>query len=374
MTAIVDTPEEAAQLELRAAARPPAAGGVPRRPRAGLGRDRRRAGGRRALQRHLPDPPRRGRSGCCAARRAARCRRRAHDVLREARLLTAVRDAPVRTPAVLAVAEDEAVIGAPFYVMEKVRGRRHHHRDPARARRARGRAPAHRRGAHRRARGDPRRRLAGVRPGGLRQADGLPRAPAAALRRALGAQQDARGPEVLDRVDGVARRAPARVPPTRRSSTATTGSATRCTRPARPRGSCRSSTGSWRRSATRSPTSATWRRPTPSPATRRARSCRSGRSPASPGFPRREELIARYEERSGRSMSDVRWYTTLALWKSAIFLEGSYKRRAGRHDGRPVLRPARARRARDRRARVGRGPWRVSPAGSPGCSSTSAGS
>ena len=46
-----------------------------------------------------------------------------------------------------------------------------------------------------------------------------------------------------------------------------------------------------------------------------------------PGFPTREELMARYEERSGRSMSDLRWYTALALWKSAIFLEGSYKRR-----------------------------------------------
>jgi aminoglycoside phosphotransferase (APT) family kinase protein len=45
------------------------------------------------------------------------------------------------------------------------------------------------------------------------------------------------------------------------------------------------------------------------------------------GFPSRDELIARYEERSGRSMSDVRWYTTLALWKAAVFLEGSYKRR-----------------------------------------------
>jgi aminoglycoside phosphotransferase (APT) family kinase protein len=46
-----------------------------------------------------------------------------------------------------------------------------------------------------------------------------------------------------------------------------------------------------------------------------------------PGFPTRDELIARYEERSGRSMSDIRWYSTLALWKSAVFLEGSYKRR-----------------------------------------------
>jgi aminoglycoside phosphotransferase (APT) family kinase protein len=44
------------------------------------------------------------------------------------------------------------------------------------------------------------------------------------------------------------------------------------------------------------------------------------------GFPTRAELVARYEERSGRSMSDLRWYQTLALWKSAVFLEGSYKR------------------------------------------------
>ena len=46
----------------------------------------------------------------------------AHDVLREARLLTAVQDADVRTPDVLATCDDEAVIGAPFYVMECVEG------------------------------------------------------------------------------------------------------------------------------------------------------------------------------------------------------------------------------------------------------------
>jgi aminoglycoside phosphotransferase (APT) family kinase protein len=44
------------------------------------------------------------------------------------------------------------------------------------------------------------------------------------------------------------------------------------------------------------------------------------------GFPTRSELIARYEERSGRSMSNIRWYTTLALWKSIVFMEGNYKR------------------------------------------------
>ncbi len=47
---------------------------------------------------------------------------------------------------------------------------------------------------------------------------------------------------------------------------------------------------------------------------------------AQEGFPSRAELIARYEERAGRSMSAVPWYTALALWKSAIFLEGSYRR------------------------------------------------
>ncbi|QEC47174.1 phosphotransferase family protein [Baekduia soli] len=44
------------------------------------------------------------------------------------------------------------------------------------------------------------------------------------------------------------------------------------------------------------------------------------------GWPRRAELLARYEERSGRSMTDIRWYQTLALWKSIVFMEGNYKR------------------------------------------------
>jgi aminoglycoside phosphotransferase (APT) family kinase protein len=44
------------------------------------------------------------------------------------------------------------------------------------------------------------------------------------------------------------------------------------------------------------------------------------------GFPTRAELVARYEEASGRSMTDIRWYTTLALWKAVVFMEGNYKR------------------------------------------------
>jgi aminoglycoside phosphotransferase (APT) family kinase protein len=44
------------------------------------------------------------------------------------------------------------------------------------------------------------------------------------------------------------------------------------------------------------------------------------------GFLTRAELVARYEERSGRSMTDIRWYRTLALWKAAVFMEGNYRR------------------------------------------------
>jgi aminoglycoside phosphotransferase (APT) family kinase protein len=49
---------------------------------------------------------------------------------------------------------------------------------------------------------------------------------------------------------------------------------------------------------------------------------------AAPGWPSRAELIARYEELSGRSMTDIRWYETLALWKLIVIFEGNYKRAA----------------------------------------------
>ena len=46
----------------------------------------------------------------------------AHDVLREGRLLAALRPAYARVPAVVALCGDAGVIGAPFFVMERVRG------------------------------------------------------------------------------------------------------------------------------------------------------------------------------------------------------------------------------------------------------------
>jgi aminoglycoside phosphotransferase (APT) family kinase protein len=51
------------------------------------------------------------------------------------------------------------------------------------------------------------------------------------------------------------------------------------------------------------------------------------------GFPTREDLIARYEERTGRSVSALNWYQALALWKAAVFMEGNLKRfQAGASD------------------------------------------
>jgi aminoglycoside phosphotransferase (APT) family kinase protein len=45
-----------------------------------------------------------------------------------------------------------------------------------------------------------------------------------------------------------------------------------------------------------------------------------------PGFPTRQEMVARYEERSGRSVQSLDWYVTLAMWKASVFMEGNFKR------------------------------------------------
>jgi aminoglycoside phosphotransferase (APT) family kinase protein len=41
------------------------------------------------------------------------------------------------------------------------------------------------------------------------------------------------------------------------------------------------------------------------------------------GFPTRAELAARYAERTGRSLEDLRFYCAMAGWKIAIIMEGS---------------------------------------------------
>jgi aminoglycoside phosphotransferase (APT) family kinase protein len=53
---------------------------------------------------------------------------------------------------------------------------------------------------------------------------------------------------------------------------------------------------------------------------------RLGPVTALPGFPDRDGVIERYASASGRDVGDLLWYEALALWKGAIFLEGSYGR------------------------------------------------
>lgn len=49
-----------------------------------------------------------------------------------------------------------------------------------------------------------------------------------------------------------------------------------------------------------------------------------------PGFPGRDALGERYAAATGLALDALPWYQVLALWKAAIFLEGNYKRyRAG---------------------------------------------
>jgi aminoglycoside phosphotransferase (APT) family kinase protein len=53
-----------------------------------------------------------------------------------------------------------------------------------------------------------------------------------------------------------------------------------------------------------------------------------GTSPvtAEPGFPTRAELVDRYVERSGRDVGPLPWFEALALWKAAVFCEAIYGR------------------------------------------------
>jgi aminoglycoside phosphotransferase (APT) family kinase protein len=53
-----------------------------------------------------------------------------------------------------------------------------------------------------------------------------------------------------------------------------------------------------------------------------------GSSPVTgePGFPSRAQLVERYVERSGREIGPTGWFEALALWKAAVFCEAIYGR------------------------------------------------
>jgi aminoglycoside phosphotransferase (APT) family kinase protein len=248
----------------------------------------------------------------------------AHDVLREARLLRALADTPVRVPRVLAVGEDEQIVGSPFYVMERVDGEVIVSSVPPALD-----LPADRRriaqelidalveihavdwqGAGLEGFGKPTgylerqlRRFGGLwehnrtrelpeveRVGEWLEAN-LPQSPAATI-----VHGDYRLGNTMFATDP-----PARLVAVLDWEMATIGDpladlgylCMMWTEGGDPKGGMREYLGGVTRAD---------------------------------GFLTRGELIARYEERSGRSMRDLRWYTTLAIWKSAVFMEGNYKR------------------------------------------------
>jgi aminoglycoside phosphotransferase (APT) family kinase protein len=248
----------------------------------------------------------------------------AHDVLREARLLTALRDTPARVPDVLAVCEDPATIGAPFYVMEMIEGEVIVTSIP----------PALDTLAERRRIGEELIdslveihavdwRAAGLegfgKPTGYLERQ---------LRRFLGLWELNKTREIgaVESVGSwLAENLPSSGPATIVHGDYRLGNTIFSTDPP----ARLAAVLDWEMATIGDPLADVgylcmmWTEAgDPQVGLREA----LGRVTRAEGFPTRAELVARYEERSGRSMADMRWYMTLALWKSVVFMEGNYKR------------------------------------------------
>ncbi len=258
----------------------------------------------------------------------------AHDVLREARVLRALHGR-ARVPAVLAVCPDPAVIGAPFYVMERVEGHVVTSALPAAFD-----AP------------DERRRL------GTELVDALvelhavdPRAAGLEgfgrptgylerqLRRFSGLWEALRTRE-LPAVERVAAWLGAHLPPSG-PATVVHGDFRLGNVVFAPGAPARvSAVLDWEMATIGDPLAdlgyltILWAEPgDPSLGAFELAGITRG-----PGFARRAELVARYEQRSGRTARDLRWYQVLALWKAVVFMEGNVRRaQAGSTDD-PYLR------------------------------------
>jgi len=248
----------------------------------------------------------------------------AHDVLREARLLRALKDTPARVPEVLAVCEDPGVIGCPFYVMERVAGEAIVASLP----------PALDTPPERRRIGEQLiDALVEIHAVDWRAVDlegfGKPVGYLERqLRRFTGLWELNKTREIpaVERVGSwLAEKMPSSGPATIVHGDFRLGNTMFATQaPAR-----LEAVLDWEMATIGDPLAdlgylcMMWTEAgDPEGGMRK----HLGRVTRAEGFLTRAELIARYEERSGRSMSDIRWYTTLALWKTVVFMEGNYKR------------------------------------------------
>ena len=330
---IVRTHADGGRERARAAARARAADRVPRRARSrGAGRSDRVADRRRALERDLrlstgagaasPAPRRRCRRAptTCSARRgcSARSRRR-----------------PCARRGCSRCARTTDVIGAPFYVMERIDGERDHRLGARDARHARAARPDRRR-ADRRARRAARRRLGATsvsRASASRPA--ISSASCAASTACGSTTARASSPQVEEVGAWLQRTCPSRR--RRRSSTATTGSGNTMFAAGSARAADRDlrlGDGDDRRPARRRRLHA--HRTGPSPATTVGQVQPEQRDAPRPGFPTREELIGRYEERSGRSVRLPRLVRDARAVEGRRVHGGQLQAGARGHDRRPL--------------------------------------
>jgi aminoglycoside phosphotransferase (APT) family kinase protein len=246
----------------------------------------------------------------------------AHDVLREARLLRAIRGTAARVPEVLAVCDDEAVIGAPFYVMERMHGDVITSEVP----------PALDTPAERRRIGeeliDALAEIHAVDWQACLEGFGKPTGYLERqVRRFRGLWEHSRTRDVpeVERVGAwLEENLPESGPATIVHGDYRLGNTMFAAEtPAR-----LVAVFDWEMATIGDPLAdlgylcTTWSE-AGDPAVGRFE---LGRVTRAEGFPTRAELVARYEERSGRAVGDLRWYSTLALWKSIVFMEGNYRR------------------------------------------------
>jgi aminoglycoside phosphotransferase (APT) family kinase protein len=246
----------------------------------------------------------------------------AHDVLREARLLQALAPTGVRVPSVLAVCDDSSVIGVPFYVMEMIEGSVFTQRTPRHLYAA-----------------DERRRVADEIVDALVSLHGVDW-------RAAGLEDFGRPDGYLDRqlrrfAELLEAYRSREIPALDRLTTWLRDHRPDSGEPAIVHGDFRLGNVmfadraparhiaifDWEMATIGDPLAdvgylcATWAREGDPEGL-----LKLSRATTEPGYPARDEIAARYADRSGTSIRDIRWYVTLALWKLCVIMEGNYRR------------------------------------------------
>jgi aminoglycoside phosphotransferase (APT) family kinase protein len=248
---------------------------------------------------------------------------KAHDVLREYRFLAALRDQPVRVPVPLLSCKDEAVIGAPFYLMQALEGVALRDHVPGALDREGERARVGEELV------DALVELHAVDPAHL----SLGRAGVGTryLERQLAlwsSQWERNQTRPLTAVDELARRLAATTPSPQRV-TVVHGDYKLDNVLFAPSAPAKLlAVLDWEMATIGDPLAdlgyltGTWRDPGEDPGRLNGLSAVT----AQPGFPTRRELALRYAGGTGAQLDHLAWYQALALWKLAILLEASYRR------------------------------------------------